>query len=124
MPTSVEFEKLYNACGATYDRTKYATMKCGESTKFSRGAYLCGNYDGAVGVVFSDGGKKIFLPAAATGEGLSRKGSNICCYWSQSLTITGNPSNAKYLNFGGVISSPSSYSDFRYLGMPVRPVYD
>ena len=121
MPTSAEFQALYDACGGT------STPKKGGSTSTTqKGVYWCNNYDGVNGVnglLFCDGTNRLFFPAAGSGlgAGLNFAGSG-GYYWSSSLN-SGNPDFAYYLGFGSGEVLPQGYN-YRCRGFSVRPVKD
>ena len=107
MPTSAEFQALYNATKWTWDSTDkgyYVTEK---------GVTLSGDKSNAL----------LFFPAAGYGlnASLNRAGS-YGYYWSSSLRSS-NPSHAYYLGFYGGNVNPQYY-DFRYYGRSVRPLSD
>ena len=116
MPTSAEFQDLYDACGGT------ETPTAGGSTSTTeKGVYWCDNYDGVKGLLFCDGTNQLFFPAASSGDGtsLDDAGSD-GFYWSSSL-YTDYTDDAYRLYFLSDYVNPQGYSD-RYYGFSVRPV--
>ncbi len=123
MPTSAEFQALYEACGKTGE---YCTPSSGgTSTTTAKGIYWCSNYKGVEGLLFivKDNGACLFFPAAGFGinTGLSLAGSS-GYYWSSSR----DPSDTDFaysLDFDSGYVGPQSYN-YRYHGLSVRPVSD
>ena len=118
MPTSAEFQALYDACGGT------GTPTAGGSTSTTeKGVYWCDNYDGVKGLLFCDGTNKLFFPAAGLGNGksLSNAGS-LGYYWSSSI-YTVYTDSACRLSFGNDNVNLQGGSP-RYDGFSVRPVKD
>ena len=110
---------LKNEAGYFLTFSKY----CNSTENFTKGVYVCGNYDGARGCLFVDGsGNKLFFPAAGYGDNNSLTSIGNGYYWSRIL-YPNNPSDKAY----SLIFSPDVYpgiEDDRYHGFPVRPVSD
>ncbi|MCQ2155511.1 MAG: hypothetical protein MJY55_06860 [Bacteroidales bacterium] len=121
MPTSQDFQDLYEACVGTdgYDNTTNPTT--GKPT--SNGVYWCDSYDGVAGVLFYDGTNVLFFPAAGYGDGTDlNDAGGIVDYWSSSLT-----SDSTDTAFSLYFDSDNVYpqgNDYRYFGFSVRPVSD
>ena len=125
MPTKDDFQNLYEACGKAYDKNKYKTDACGESTTIAqKGVYWCGNYDGVAGVLFYDGYNRLFFPAAGYGidTSLTYAGSR-GLYWSSSLYAYTNYAYLLYFTNSYSYVDPQHKSN-RYDGGSVRPVSD
>ena len=108
MPTSAEFQALYDATKWTWDYTDggyYVTEK---------GVTLSGDKSNAL----------LFFPAAGSGylASLGNAGSN-GYYWSSSL-YSSDPDNAYNLFFLSDFVDPQYYYYRRYDGQSVRPVSD
>ena len=118
MPTSTEFQKLYDACyTGSYDT---ATNPAEASVSVGKGIYWCTGYDGAKGVLFVDeSGHKLFFPAASfvTNTTLS---TNNGYYWSSTYN---NSTFAYHLLFNDSKVEPQNFAMPRYYGFPIRPVY-
>ena len=125
MPTSAEFQDLYDAClDGSYNTT---TNPSGASASVGKGVYWCTSYDGVAGCLFCDGTNKLFFPAAGSGDetSLDYAGSD-GGYWSSTL----------YSDYTESACALYFYSDedsddvlpqneyYRYLGFSVRPVSD
>ena len=118
MPTSAEFQALYDAClNGSFDTT---TNPSGASASVGKGVYWCTSYDGVAGCLFCDGTNKLFFPAAGygNGNGLSNSGS-YGYYWSSTLSSDINCAWRMYFYNTGV--NPQGYT-WRYCGNSVRPV--
>ena len=107
MPTSAEFQALYDETKWTWDSTDegYYITKKGEDLLADKSNAL------------------LFFPAAgfSYNAGLSYAGS---CgyYWSSSLDSP-NPNYAFNLSFTNIAVFPQSF-DVRYCGLPIRPVHN
>ena len=119
MPTSAEFQALYDAC--LNDRYDTETNPSGASASVGKGVYWCTSYDGVAGCLFCNGTNKLFFPAAGAGDGtdLNLAGSG-GFYWSSSL-YTDDTDNAYDLDFDSDAVLPQSHNP-RCRGFSVRPV--
>ena len=106
MPTMAEWEELRNNC--TWTERKEDDVRVG--------------YD----IVSKINGKAIFLPATGYYNDTELKDGTQAHYWSS--TLAGDQVMARALNEGyykyGPWSASTMYGDNRYLGMPVRGVYE
>ena len=97
IPTSQEYQNLFNACVGVdgYDTTTKPTT----GTPSAKGVYWCDSYDGVAGCLFCDVTSKLFFPAAGEGEDTSLLGlGSGGIYWSNTL-CTSNTDYAYALGF-------------------------
>ncbi|MBQ0085697.1 MAG: hypothetical protein KBS65_05590 [Prevotella sp.] len=124
MPDKENFETLYNSClnGDSPDKTTYATKYCNSTEKFTKGIYVCGNYDGVEGCLFvDDSGNKLFFPSAGYGDNKDLDDTGHGYYWSRTLNLS-DPLKAYRFVFNPEVIP--SVENNRYLGLPIRPVSD
>ena len=121
MPTSQEFQDLYDACGGTDNTPK----PDGSTSTTEKGVYWCASYDGVAGLLFiaEDNGPHLFFPAAGDGDDTYLYGAgSICNYWSSSLDSS-KSGRAYRLIFDGDCVYPQN-SRNRCYGFSIRPVAD
>ena len=119
MPTSQEFQDLYDACGGTDNTPK----PDGSTSTTEKGVYWCTSYDGVAGLLFCDDTNKLFFLAAGSGTNtyLYDAGS-FCNYWSSSLDLS-KSDRAYRLNSEDDCVYPQN-SRNRCYGFSIRPVAD
>ena len=101
MPTSTEYQELYNACNTTWTTINGVT--------------------GRLFTLKTDSSKQLFFPAAGVGNGSSMGDTkSFGYYWSSSLY---NSSYAYYLFFHSSDATPQGISN-RYFGCSIRGVLD
>ena len=126
MPTSAEFQALYEACGGTTTPTALSSATPGQGIYWlSADQTFISAYSGVAGVLFCDGTNKLFFPAAGLGDRtfFSDSGSN-GRYWSSTI-YSDNKEYAYYLNFKGNEFNPQyAINGLRSYGYSVRPVSD
>ena len=116
MPTSAEFQALYDAClDGSYKKT---TKPSGASASVGKGVYWCPSYDGVAGCLFCDGSNKLFFPAAGYGDGTGLTSPGVCGYYRSSSLYTDYPYSAYCLYFDDIFAE--ALGDIRYGGMSVR----
>lgn len=118
MPTSAEFQALYNACVGPqgYDKT---TKPTGRPT--NNGVYWCDNYNGVAGCLFYNGTNELFFPAAGWSSGTSPESKGTYGnYWSSTWK---SEEYAYALSFNSGSAYPQQ-TITPYFGRSVRPVSD
>ena len=117
MPTSAEFQALYNACvNGSYDTS---TNPSGASASVGKGVYWCTSYDGVTGVLFCDGTNRVFFPAAGFVITDFHDGGEQGNYRSSSLDTS--LTDRAYLMFFNKANVRSNSTE-RCYGYSVRPV--
>ena len=120
MPTSAEFQDLYDAClNGTYDKSTYASTSCGATTSFDKGIYWCSNYDGKAGCLFCDGTNKVFFPISGNGRFSMLAEQNSGYYWS---STSNNSGKASAMRFTSTDIFPVKANNSASDGNFVRPV--